>query len=951
MLNFGKECINLGSDLAEVQNVVDVSFPQMNEQVNSFAQNAIEQFGLGQTVAKKYMGTFGAMAKAFKFSEQESYSMAEALTGLAGDVASFYNMSSDEAYTKLKSVFTGETETLKELGVVMTQNALDQYALANGYGKTTSKMSEQEKVALRYKFVLDQLQLASGDFVRTQDSWANQTRVLSLRFNELKATLGQGLINILTPVVKGINWLISRLQVLADAFKSFTEFITGKKSDTSGGLGQTASDVANITDSADSASDAVSGVGDSAKKAKKQLQGLRGIDEINNLTTPSRSDSSSSSGGASSGSLDFGSSLSSSMDEANKEFDLMNKNIQEMFSSFKKGFQEAFGSFDFNAFKEQINSIGDSIKDIFSSPEVQGAAKNWANALMFNLGAAAGMVGSVGLTVADNLVGGISLFLEQNKKNLQDHIVRIFDISARSHEISGKFSITVADIFTVFRSKEAKQITADIIDIFSEGFLGVIEVAGTFANDVLYIITEPFNRNKDLIKETLTGMFEPLSLVLGTIRQGIQDTFSKFWEIYNTYISPAVEGITNGFSDILETLLTAWNDNIKPILDEWAAKFSEVWQEHIQPMINGFLEFLGKLISGISELWQTWLVPLINWIIENVVPIIAPILETVGNLFNTVFATISDVLGGIWEALGGLIDFIVGVFTGDWNKAWEGIKSIFSGVWNAIKAFFSGIWNAIKDIVNGAINAVKNTINTVLNAIKSIFSNIWNGIKNTVSSIWNGIKSTISNAINSVKNTISNVLNSIKTVWNNIWNGLKTTVSNIFNGIWNSIKKVINSILGGIEKMVNGVINGLNSMIRALNRLSFDVPDWVPVIGGGRFGFNIPTLSTISIPKLAEGSYFKANQPTLAMVGDNKTQPEIVSPVPKMQDALRAVLKEQGTTGNSEIVRLLREILSLLKNLGGDTVLKVDDVELARAVIRGMKILQSKSDKPVLDFI
>lgn len=123
-------------------------------------------------------------------------------------------------------------------------------------------------------------------------------------------------------------------------------------------------------------------------------------------------------------------------------------------------------------------------------------------------------------------------------------------------------------------------------------------------------------------------------------------------------------------------------------------------------------------------------------------------------------------------------------------------------------------------------------------------------------------------------------------------------------------------------------------------------------MGGGKFGFNIPTLSTISIPKLAEGSYFKANQPTLAMVGDNKTQPEIVSPVPKMQDALRAVLKEQqGTGGNSEIVRLLREILSLLKNLGGDTVLKVDNVELARAVIRGMKVLQSKSDKPILDFI
>ena len=131
IVNFGKECINLGSDLAEVQNVVDVTFGNLNTEVNKFAENAIDKFGLGQTVTKKYVGTFGAMAKAFNFSNKEALAMSETLTGLTGDVASFYNLSSDEAYTKLKSVFTGETETLKDLGVVMTQNALDQYALAN----------------------------------------------------------------------------------------------------------------------------------------------------------------------------------------------------------------------------------------------------------------------------------------------------------------------------------------------------------------------------------------------------------------------------------------------------------------------------------------------------------------------------------------------------------------------------------------------------------------------------------------------------------------------------------------------------------------------------------------------------------------------------------------------------------------------------------------------------
>lgn len=116
IVDFGKKCLELGSDLAEVQNVVDVTFPNMTAQVDKFAKSAAQSFGLSETMAKQYTGTFGAMAKAFGFSEKASYDMGTALTGLAGDVASFYNISQDEAYTKLKSVFTGETESLKDLG-------------------------------------------------------------------------------------------------------------------------------------------------------------------------------------------------------------------------------------------------------------------------------------------------------------------------------------------------------------------------------------------------------------------------------------------------------------------------------------------------------------------------------------------------------------------------------------------------------------------------------------------------------------------------------------------------------------------------------------------------------------------------------------------------------------------------------------------------------------------
>ena len=139
IVQFGKKAIELGSDLQEVQNVVDVTFTTMSDKVDEFAKSAIESAGLSETMAKKYVGTFGAMAKSFGFAESEAFNMSTALTQLSGDVASFYNLTQDEAYTKLKSVFTGETESLKDLGVVMTQTALDSFAMAEGLGKTTKK--------------------------------------------------------------------------------------------------------------------------------------------------------------------------------------------------------------------------------------------------------------------------------------------------------------------------------------------------------------------------------------------------------------------------------------------------------------------------------------------------------------------------------------------------------------------------------------------------------------------------------------------------------------------------------------------------------------------------------------------------------------------------------------------------------------------------------------------
>ncbi len=919
IVNFGKECINLGSDLTEVQNVVDVTFGSLNTEVNKFAENAITQFGLGQTVTKKYVGTFGAMAKAFNFSNKEALAMSETLTGLTGDVASFYNLSSDEAYTKLKSVFTGETETLKDLGVVMTQNALDQYALANGYGKTTSKMSEQEKVALRYKFVLDKLNIANGDFARTSDSWANQTRVLSLRFNELKAALGQGFINIFTPIVKGINMVLSKLQVLANAFKSFTEMIFGN----AGGDDST-NTVSDLASDASKASDAVSGIGDSAKKSAKDLKSLASFDTAQILK---KDDSDSSSSGSGSGGIDtsgLGDLTNSAMQQANAQMDNFIKKSKELFSIFKEGFDDAFENTNFDGIIDSCERIKTALVEIFTDSDISEYVAEWVDTVLYNVGRVSGSVASVGVTIADNLLGGFANFLEQNEEDIQEHIMNIFSISSESWDLLGDISETFADIFAVFRGPEAKQCTADIIAIFTDGILGIYEIAGKFTNDILYIIAQPFIENKDLIKTALEGLLQPISSILETIRQGIQDTFSKFWEVYDTYISPAVENIKDGFSSILETMLNVWNENIKPILDEWARKFDELWAQHLQPMVNSFMEFFGKLISGISILWNTWLVPIINWIVENVIPVLSPIFEALGNLFMDVYGVISDTLNGIWQVLGGLIDFIVGVFTGDWEKAWNGVESIFSGIWTMIKGILEGIWNAITDIIKGAIDSMKNYIQTVMNSIKSIWENIWNGIKNFASNIWNGIKgifsgvgSWFSNIFQQAYNGITRIFSNIGNFFSGVWNRIKNTFSNLGTSIGNAISNAVKSGINGVISLIERTINRAISLING----GIDLINLIPNV-------NVGKISSLNLPRLAQGGYVKANTPQLAMIGDNRHQGEVVAPEDKLMALYKKANQEMGLGNSAKVIELLERIIQILMNLSFDFNLYIDSYEL-----------------------
>lgn len=944
LTQFGKECVELGSNLSEVQNVVDVTFTTMSDKVNEFAKNAMTSAGLSETMAKQYVGTFGAMSKSFGFSEAQAYDMSTALTQLTGDVASFYNISQDLAYIKLKSVFTGETETLKDLGVVMTQSALDQYALANGYGKTTSEMTEQEKVALRLAFVQKQLSAASGDFIRTSDSWANQVRVMQLQLQSLKATVGQGLINLFTPVLKVINTLLGKLATLANAFKSFTELITGKKSSGQTGasgaglvgtdpMADTADQYGDAADNAEKLADATNDTADATKKATKAAKGyLSPLDEINNYSTDKSVDSSSKvpgAPGATGGLADKMKDAVQNVDygkvaEGETVLDKMSKPLEKIIDRFKqlakliaKGFWDGLGDYEpiFEGIKKDLDSIRKSLKDIFTDPEVTKAANNFFDSYAYAIGQVAGSFARIGLTIAQNIIGGIEKFLSQNVQRIKNYLIDMFNIGSEIAQIGGNLAVAFADVFSVFGGETAQQITANLIGIFAEIGMALTETAAKLGRDILNMIAQPFIDNKDILKSAIEGSLGVIETVTSSVLTVIQTLSDATSRLYDEHIKPFFDSIANGLSSIFETLITGYNTYILPVLQGLAEQFKGLLEGPLGDAILKIETFPGKLIDSLKLLWESVLAPLINWIIANLLPVVAKIIDVVGTTAMKVIKSLIKIIGDVADTLSGIIDFLVGVFTGDWKLAWQGIKEIASGVWNLIKDVISGAWSAIKSIIKGALGIIKSVINTAWNAIKTATSTVWNAIKKTLSGLWNALKTTVKTVFNTIKTKVVGVWDNIKDKTSQVWKSvttfistkveaIKTAITDKFNAARDAVKSAFERIVDFIKKPINKAISIVNSAVGMINSAiggiesAFSFGPWtVPTpFGSKTIGFHATFPRIGTIPYLASGAVIPPRSEFLAVLGDQKKGNNLEAP----ESLLRQIVREESGKGQGD---------------------------------------------------
>lgn len=791
----------------------------------------------------------------------------------------------------------------------------------------------------------------------------------------LKNSLATAFAPILDVAAPILSKFIDMLSTAASYVSMFFAFLSGQSTYTRAVAVQK-DYAASLEDTAGSAQDAADATNEAADAAERYLSPL---DDINKYA-PADTGSGKGGGGADEGGTGSG-PLFEEVPIDNKFASLLDsvlEKLKEIRDIFMDGFWDGLGDYKplLEELKSDLSSIGRYLTEIFTDADVQSAAKNFVESFAYNIGRMTGALAKVGLTIAVNVVGGIESYLSENVDRIKNYLIRMFDAGAEIMTLVGDLAESISDIFAdVFGSQTAQDLTGNLIGIFAELSMLGQTLAWSFGRDIVNFFVKPIVDNKERIKTALMETLAPLESISRSIKKFVQHVADKILQLYDDHIKPFIDSLSSGVSEIVSVILDAYNKYIAPILDAWAAKFDEVLNGPIGDAVDSLINLIGKAIDALKMLWENVLVPLISWIIENVVPVLAPIIETLGNIILEFFGVVGDVLSGIFDALIGLIDAIVGVFTGDWEKAWNGVQAIFSGVWkaisailsfvwdkiesivkagayfvkdlvsgvwNQIKSFTSNVWNGIKSALSGIWNGIKNAASSIFNGIrtginniwgniKSFASSVWNGIRSNLSSIWNGIKSSASSIFNGIKTTINNVWSNIKSyassAWNgikwtveNIWNGLKNSASNAFNGIrsivssvWNSIRQItssiwngivgtiksaVNGIIGGINGMIRGVVSGINSVIRALNRLSFKIPDWVPLFGGRRFGFNIGTISAPQIPYLASGAVIPPNKEFLAVLGDQKSGNNIEAP----ESLIRRIVREES--GNSGLQRI-----------------------------------------------
>ena len=924
----------VSSDYVETLNLLDAAYQNNTEDVKKFADNIANTLNLDDKTILQSAAHFKTLTQSMGIANETGEKLAKLMTQMTLDVSSLYNLDFDNAQRALQYAMEGRGTTLKQqTGVSVLETSVQTTLNALGVDAYVEDMNDSEKALARVITMEYQLMASQGDLAQTIEAPANQFRVLG----EQVAMVGRNIGNIFLPMMAAILPYVNAVLIVINKLLAALAKLVGfnpKKWDV---------DKSNV-DTFEGLGSAVDGVGGSMGKAgkaaddlKNKLKGLRVFDKLNVINTHTESIAGGGAGGGGGGGINP-SLLKAFNEMSNKYKDMLDgvetkatriaNAIMDWFKNLSN-FNSEVNKTQLDSIKNSIKSIGESLNYIFGNEAVQASAKRFSDSIVNMLRTVVSSATTIGINLADGIIGGFSQFLDSKKDDIIKDLTRAFDIGTAFNNAISDLSKSLADISIVFTKDNFKGITESIFGILYETFTNATLLAAQFGTDIANALIKPIKDNTGEITKALDNTFKPIRTELETTEKAITNLFDSVWDAYDTTIKPMIDGIGTFLSDNLGKLLDAYNKYVAPVMDDVTKKISDLYDNYINPIVTDIVGIIADIVAIITELWKKHIQPMIDWITSTLLPIIMPIIKAIAdaliNAGSMILSTIKTILG----VLKGVTDFLLGVFTGDWDKAFSGIVKIidsfktgFEDKIKIIKNVFNDIIENIKNIFNGFIEAFKNKfedINKKISEAKQWFEDFKNSIEEKFKKIPDFFKEKFSDAVSKIKS----VFNAIPSFFGDIFNKIKSKFTNIGTTIGDAVggafKAAVNGVLRTLENVLNSPIRAVNKMLNVINTLP---------------GVNIGRLSTFSFPRLAQGGLPSVGQMFIA----NERGPELV-----------------GQIGGQSFVANQNQMLDIidrkLSNAGGlqnaTFVIQVGSEEVARTVLKDLNSMAKSNGKPI----
>ncbi|SEF25486.1 hypothetical protein SAMN04487839_11839 [Streptococcus gallolyticus] len=1020
-----KKMLDLGVTSTQTALEVVASVNQIKRQMGESSQAFLKwietnanAMNMSVSDATQYASIYGNLFAGFIKDSDKLSAYTGKMLQTSAVIAEGTGRSITDVMERIRSGLLGNTEAIEDLGINVNVAMIESTEAFKKYAGDSSwqQLDYNTQQQIRLMAILEQ---ASAKFGNTLTNSVNSR--VSLFKSLLKDTafnLGSALLPILNAVMPVLNSLAMALKNATAKLAEFVSLMFNKKAtvknsalesmaDSLGGVVNNANDAAgavdDVADSLGDADDASSGVADnlddtakSAKKAVKELLGLAGFDEINSLgSNDSDSDSSSpkskspSSGSGKGGSGGNGNGGSDILPEVALEdldnnfksiFDGWDKTLKPLLDYlsklkdlFKDGFNVSFRADSIERFKEALKGIWQSLKDIFEDGTVLAAAAKFGEKLAYALGQITGAIANVIMGIAVFIAESLNKSLNETKLDIKSWLIRQFEISGDLVAYIGNIAQALGQIFyDTITSTPATDVGSHIISAFTYAGMGIAELFTKYTRDWFGILDAVLTENQDKITRNLTGLLSAAEPAFKSMADFAKHSMEAINKTYDDHFKPYMDSLKKGWVEIVGTFLDSWNTYIQPVLDNIGQGFSDMISNHFQPMVDKVLDYLGDIIDDLKVIWENVLQPFFNWLAEWIVPILAPAIQYLADVFFDVWGKIADIVGGVIDILQGINDFLKGVFTGDWSLAWDGIKQIFSGfstileslvmvLWNALIGLFKAAWNTLVAIVQAGWDGIVKIFspigkwfgdrwNDIVKAFTGAgqwftqkFQEAWTGLTNIFQSIGSWFKSRYNDVTNAFSSIGSWFGNTFRGAWSNVTSAF-SGVANFFRGIYNTIKNsftnigtaigsavsgafrsAMNSAFSTVENVVNSFIGMINGVIGVINK--------IPGVSLGRIG-------RVYIPKLARGGI--VDSPTLAMIGE--AGKEAVVPLENT-----GFLQTMGRVVSTAVVNALGSGNQQSGFSGdGDIIIQIGGSEFGRIAIKEINKEQQRAGQILL---